>query len=199
MSAFTSIPQCLYTTAPYRVIYGITLGRLPVLQLQKLKNGWKHLIKQSNRIDLDARRHRVRRYAHGLIKLIKIGQGPEPLLRQSSALSDSIRTDGYLGADGDTDAIEPNTWRCVCTINGIRIFEDVEDSKGGRNVLVKSVGIIDASADTVVEVILSLEPSRRYEWDMLTSDLELVESIDANYDVVYGIYDPKYFTWFNFK
>lgn len=30
---------------------------------------------------------------------------------------------------------------------------------------------------------------------MLTSDLELVESIDAHYDVVYGTYDPKYFTW----
>lgn len=36
---------------------------------------------------------------------------------------------------------------------------------------------------------------RHYRWDMLTSDLELVESIDAHYDVVYGTYDPKYFTW----
>ncbi|KAL2929917.1 Protein ENHANCED DISEASE RESISTANCE 2-like [Bienertia sinuspersici] len=46
-------------------------------------------------IDLDAHRHRVRRYAHGFIKLIKIGQ--EPLSRQSSSLADTARTDGYMG------------------------------------------------------------------------------------------------------
>ncbi|KMT03585.1 hypothetical protein BVRB_8g192590 isoform B [Beta vulgaris subsp. vulgaris] len=148
-------------------------------------------------IDLDAHRHRVRRYAHGFIKLIKIGQ--EPLSRQSSSLADSARTDGYLGVDGDADAIEAHTWKCVCTMNGIRIFEDVVESKGGRGILVKSVGIIDVRAETVFDILMSLEPSRRYEWDMLTSDLELVESIDAHYDVVYGTYDPKYFTWWSSK
>lgn len=146
-------------------------------------------------IDLDAHRHRVRKYAHGFIKLIKIGQ--EPLLRQSSSLAENARTDGYMGFDGDADAIEAHTWKCVCTMNGIRIFEDVVESKAGRGILVKSVGIIDAKSDTVFEVLMSLEPSRRYEWDMLTSDLELVESIDGNYDVVYGTYDPKYFTWWS--
>lgn len=30
---------------------------------------------------------------------------------------------------------------------------------------------------------------------MLTSDLELVECVDGNYDVLYGTYDSKYFTW----
>ncbi|KAK9698017.1 hypothetical protein RND81_08G077000 [Saponaria officinalis] len=150
-------------------------------------------------INLDANRHKMRRYAYGFKKLIKIGQGPETLLRQSSALLDNVTTDGFLGADGDGDAIEAHTWKCVCTMNGIRIFEDVSDPKGGKGVLVKSVGIIDASVDTVFEVLMSLEPSRRYEWDMLTSDLELVESIDGQYDVVYGTYDPKYFTWWSSK
>ncbi|XP_021741885.1 protein ENHANCED DISEASE RESISTANCE 2-like [Chenopodium quinoa] len=146
-------------------------------------------------IDLDAHRHRVRKYAHGFIKLIKIGQ--EPLLRQSSSLAENAQTDGYMGVDGDADAIEAHTWKCMCTMNGIRIFEDVVESKAGRGILVKSVGIIDAKSDTVFEVLMSLDPSRRYEWDMLTSDLELVESIDGNYDVVYGTYDPKYFTWWS--
>ncbi|KAL9223925.1 hypothetical protein vseg_000010 [Gypsophila vaccaria] len=150
-------------------------------------------------INLDGHRNKMRRYAQGFIKLIKIGQGPESLLRQSSALLDNVTTDGYLGADDDADAIEAHTWKCVCTMNGIRIFEDVADLKGGKGVLVKSVGIIDASADTIFEVLMSLEPSRRYEWDMLTSDLELVESIDGQYDVVYGTYDPKYFTWWSSK
>lgn len=148
-------------------------------------------------IDLDAHRHRVRRYAHGFMKLIKNGQ--EPLLRQSSSLADNARTDGYMGVDGDADAIEAHTWKCVCSMNGIRIYEDAVEAKGGRGILVKSVGLIDARADTIFEVLMSLEPSRRYEWDMLTSDLELVESIDRHYDVVYGTYDPKYFTWWSSK
>lgn len=29
---------------------------------------------------------------------------------------------------------------------------------------------------------------------MLTGDLELVDSYDGHYDVVYGTYDPKYLT-----
>ena len=29
---------------------------------------------------------------------------------------------------------------------------------------------------------------------MLTGDLELIDSIDGHYDVVYGIYDPKFLT-----
>lgn len=28
---------------------------------------------------------------------------------------------------------------------------------------------------------------------MLTVDLELVDSLDGHYDIVYGTYDPKYF------
>ncbi|XP_074281233.1 protein ENHANCED DISEASE RESISTANCE 2-like isoform X1 [Silene latifolia] len=150
-------------------------------------------------LNLDGHRHKMRRYAHGFKKLIKIGQGPEPLLRQSSALLDNVTTDGFLGADGDADAIEAHTWKCVCTMNGIRIFEDVGDPKAGKGVLVKSVGIIETGADTVFDILMSLEPSRRYEWDMLTSDLELVESVDGQYDIVYGTYDPKYFTWWSSK
>ncbi|GMH30666.1 hypothetical protein Nepgr_032509 [Nepenthes gracilis] len=148
-------------------------------------------------INLDGHRHRVRRYTHGLRKLIRIGQGPETLLRQSSGLVVNDRSDGHL--EPDCDAIEAHKWKCVCTINGIRIFEDVANTKGGNGVLVKSVGIVNASVDTVFEVLLSLEPSVRYEWDMLTSDLELVESLDGHYDVLYGTYDPKFFTWWNSK
>lgn len=33
-----------------------------------------------------------------------------------------------------------------------------------------------------------------HRWDMLTGDLELVDSYDGHYDVVYGTYDPKYLT-----
>ncbi|KAK0572579.1 hypothetical protein LWI29_033742 [Acer saccharum] len=154
----------------------------------------RNKLNMETEIDLEAHRPRVRRYASGLKRLIKIGQGPESLLRQSSDLGGSVG-DGYF--EGDVgDAVEAHQWKCVRTVNGVRIFEDVSDSKSGRGrgVLVKSVGVVDASSDTVFEVILNLDRHRRYEWDMLTGDLELVDSYDGHYDVVHGTYDPKYLT-----
>ncbi|XP_057968358.1 protein ENHANCED DISEASE RESISTANCE 2-like isoform X2 [Malania oleifera] len=138
-------------------------------------------LNMENEINLEGHRPRVRRYANGLRRLIRIGQ------------------DGFFEGDSG-DAIEAHQWKCVRTINGIRIFEDVADTKSGKGALVKSVGVVDASADTVFEVLLNLEKRRRYEWDMLTGDLELVDSCDGHYDVVYGTCDPKYFTgWYSKK
>ncbi|KAG4932826.1 hypothetical protein JHK87_046828 [Glycine soja] len=166
-------------------------------------------------INLEGHRPRVRRYAHGLRKLIRIGQGPEKLLRQSSKLA--IRPDGFEGDSGD--AVEAHQWKCVLTVAedddvearlpessgliiglyGIRIFEDVSDHKNGKAVLAKSVGVIDATADTVFEVILSTEQQKRYEWDTLMCDLELIDSYDGHYDVVYGTYDSKYLSRWHSK
>lgn len=154
-------------------------------------------LNMEHEIDLEGHRHRVRKYAHGLKKLIRIGQGPETLIRKSSGLPDSDKSNKYNEADGDV--VDAHKWKCVCTLGGIRIFEDVADSKGGKGALVKSVGVIDASADTVFEVLISLEPSKRYEWDMVINELELIESLDGHYDVLYGTYDPKYFTWWRSK
>ncbi|TKY54741.1 ENHANCED DISEASE RESISTANCE 2 [Spatholobus suberectus] len=146
-------------------------------------------------INLEGHRPRVRRYAHGLRKLIRIGQGPETLLRQSSKLA--ARPDAFEGDSGD--AVEAHQWKCVCTMTGIRIFEDVSDHKNGKGILAKSVGVIDATADTVFEVILSTEQQKRYEWDTLMCDLELVDSYDGHYDVVYGTYDSKYLSRWHSK
>ncbi|XP_047169321.1 protein ENHANCED DISEASE RESISTANCE 2-like isoform X1 [Vigna umbellata] len=151
-------------------------------------------LNMENEINLEGHRPRVRRYAHGLRKLIRIGQGPEKLLRQSSKLS---RTDGFEGDGGD--AVEAHQWKCVFTLAGIRIFEDVSDHKNGKTVLAKSVGVIDATADTVFEVILNTDQQKRYEWDTLICDLELVDSYDGHYDVVYGTYDSKYLSRWHSK
>ncbi|XP_019441179.1 PREDICTED: protein ENHANCED DISEASE RESISTANCE 2-like [Lupinus angustifolius] len=143
-------------------------------------------------INLEGHRPRVRRYAHELKRLIRIGQGPETLLRQSSKFAD-----GFEGGSGD--AFDAHQWKCVLTMGGIRIFEDVSDCKNGKGVLAKSVGVIDATADTVFEVLLNTERQKRQEWDMLMCDLELVDSYDGHYDVVYGTYDPKYLSWWHSK
>ncbi|KAL0403943.1 UNVERIFIED_CONTAM: protein ENHANCED DISEASE RESISTANCE 2 [Sesamum radiatum] len=114
------------------------------------------------------------------------------LRRASSVISDKL--DAYFDAEGG-DVVDVHEWKCVRTINGVRIFEDVANSKSGKGVLVKAVGVIDASADTVFEVILSPDRLKRYEWDTLTGDLELVDSVNGHFDVVYGTYDPRYLTW----
>ncbi|KAK6942244.1 Protein ENHANCED DISEASE RESISTANCE 2, C-terminal [Dillenia turbinata] len=158
----------------------------------------RNKLNMEDEINLEGHRPRVRRYAYGLKKLIKIGQGLESLLRQSSNLSVKDRIDSYFEG-GSGDAIEAQEWKCVRQINGIRIFEDVASAKGDRVFLVKSVGVIDASADAVFEVILNLDRKKRYEWDMLTGDLELVDSVDGHYDVVYGTFDPKYLTRWHSK
>ncbi|KAE8668556.1 leucine-rich repeat receptor-like protein kinase TDR-like [Hibiscus syriacus] len=165
----------------------------------ELSRGGSTRNKLSMETDIDLEhRPRVKRYAHGLKKLIRIGKGPEMLLRKTSNLGGYGTSDGYFeGQFGD--AIEAHEWKCVRTINGIRILEDVADSKNGKAALVKAVALVDASADTVFEVILNLDRRKRYEWDTVTADLELIDSYDGHYDAVYGIYDPKYLTQWKSK
>ncbi|XP_066353869.1 protein ENHANCED DISEASE RESISTANCE 2-like isoform X1 [Miscanthus floridulus] len=158
---------------------------------------WNRLQNQ-NEINLDGHRPRVRRYAQGLGKLVRIGKGPEMLLRQSSDFRDQERVNTNFGGDSG-DAFEAHEWRYVRTFNGIRIFEDITNPKGGKGILLKSVGVVGANPDTVFEVVLSLDKHKRYEWDMLTADLELVETIDGYCDVVYGTYEPKYLNWWKSK
>ncbi|XAR66799.1 hypothetical protein NMG60_11013138 [Bertholletia excelsa] len=141
---------------------------------------------KTERINLEGHRHSVRRYAHGLRNLIRIGQGPEILLRKCS----NVFSDGDFQGD-DGDVIQEHAWKCVRMVNGMRIFEDLADSKSGKRVLVKAVAVVDASAETVFEVILNTDQHQRYEWDMMTGDLELVDSLSGNYDVVHGTHDCK--------
>ncbi|XP_037434000.1 protein ENHANCED DISEASE RESISTANCE 2-like isoform X3 [Triticum urartu] len=155
---------------------------------------WNRL-QSENEFNLDGHRPRVRR---GLGKLVRIGKGPEMLLRQSSDLQSHERVNTNFG--GDTgDALEAHEWRFVRTLNGIRIFEDIANSKGGKGILLKSIGVVGANPDTVFEMVLSRDKHKRHEWDMLISDLELVETIDGYCDVVYGTYEPKYLNWWKSK
>lgn len=158
----------------------------------------RNKLNMETELNLDVHRPRVRRYASGLKKLIRIGQGPETLLCQSSSLGANGSTDGYFERDIN-DAIEAYEWKCVRTINGVRIFEDVANSESGKGVIVKAVAVIDASADTAFEVLLNLGRHQRYEWDMLTGDLELLDSYDGHLDVVYGTFDPRYLTRWHSK
>ncbi|CAN0838554.1 Protein ENHANCED DISEASE RESISTANCE 2 [Linum grandiflorum] len=136
---------------------------------------------------------RLLRFSAFLKSMICVFEGPETLLRQASNLVSNSKSDGFFEAESE-DVIDIHQWRCVRTINGVRIFEDVSSAKSDKGTLVKAVGVVDASADTVFEVFLNLDQQQRYEWDTLTGDLELLDSYDGHYDVLYGTYDPKYLT-----
>ncbi|XP_055822848.1 protein ENHANCED DISEASE RESISTANCE 2 isoform X2 [Solanum dulcamara] len=125
-------------------------------------------------------------------------KGPEKLLRKSSNLGSKSESDVYFEANG-ADVIEAHEWKCVRTLGGVRIFEDMANKKTGKGVLVKAVGVVEASADTVFDVLLSLDRLRRYEWDTLTGDLELIESLDGHCDVVYGTLDLRKLSWWQSK
>ncbi|KAJ3704668.1 hypothetical protein LUZ61_008373 [Rhynchospora tenuis] len=162
-------------------------------------SGRHRRLNTEDEINLEGRRPRVRRYAQqGLEKLVKIGKGPEMLLRQVSKIGNNKVLSAHID-DETGDALEAHDWRCVRTINGIRIFEDAANSKGGKGILLKSVGVVNASVDSVFEMVFSLDKHNRYEWDILTGDLELLESKDGHCDIVYGKYEPKYLSWWNSK
>ncbi|XP_024370867.1 protein ENHANCED DISEASE RESISTANCE 2 isoform X4 [Physcomitrium patens] len=82
---------------------------------------------------------------------------------------------------------------------GLRIFKDTTASKAGKGSKMKAVGVIEASTDAIFEQIMSLNCALRYQWDILTGNLELVERIDGNADIVYGAFDPRYVRRFHGK
>ncbi|KAI3709319.1 hypothetical protein L2E82_39079 [Cichorium intybus] len=154
----------------------------------------KNKLSKENEIDLERQGHRqrVKRYASSLKRLISIKRG-ESRARRSLSLSTGNKNVDFCESDA-ADVVEEHEWKCVNTLRGVRIFEDASSCKGSKGVLVKAVGIMDVSPDSAFEVIWSLDRHQRYEWDALTSNLELIDSISGNSDVVYGTYDPRYLT-----
>ncbi|KAK7304770.1 hypothetical protein VNO77_42657 [Canavalia gladiata] len=74
-------------------------------------------LNQEMEIDLEGNRRKVRRYASGLRKLIRIGQGPETLVRRPSKFFGS--SDGFEGDTGD--ALEAHQWKCVRTMSASQV------------------------------------------------------------------------------
>ncbi|GMP60278.1 hypothetical protein CsSME_00023205 [Camellia sinensis var. sinensis] len=77
----------------------------------------RNKLNMETEINLEGHRPRVRRYAHGLRRLIRIGEGPETLLRQTSNLSMNVGSDGCMHGDV-TDVIGAHQWQCVRMENG---------------------------------------------------------------------------------
>ncbi|KHN07805.1 hypothetical protein glysoja_046586 [Glycine soja] len=93
------------------------------------------------------------RKSHGMI-----ARGDEAALANRQGLRN------HVGISNPRRAIFMINKFLLFVVSGIRIFEDVCSHKNGKGVLVKSVGVIDATADSVFEVFLNTERQKRYEW-----------------------------------
>ncbi|CAM6079958.1 unnamed protein product [Sphagnum tenellum] len=136
-----------------------------------------------------------RSYTKRISKLITIGTGRESLLGRPTMVMKEPDSDCYYNYQRE-DTVEKEDWRCFHTVNGLRIFEDVTAPKAEKVTILKAVGVVESSPDTIFDMIMSLNKSLRYQWDVLTGNLELVEEIDGHTDIVYGSFDPTYFTRF---
>ncbi|MCO5561854.1 hypothetical protein L7F22_015479 [Adiantum nelumboides] len=149
---------------------------------------------KADQFSLSGHRPRLRRYARDLTKLIKIG-------KEDSLGRESSQALGVEFKKGGDDIIDQQNWRCVRSVNGIRILEDVssQNTSKEKHVILKSVGVIAASPSAVFEMLIDVQNPHRKEWDVLTGDLKLVEVVDGHCDIVYGCFDPKYLSRWNSK
>eukprot|EP00250_Pteridium_aquilinum_P016191 c22992_g1_i1 orf=435-2675(-) len=129
---------------------------------------------------------------------VKIGRGPESLLLRPSMVAqdpDDVDNVMLLNKNQESDTIEQEYWKCIMTVDGLRISEDIstraKGKKGSR--FLKSVGVVEATPDQVFDMIMTLDKNQRQQWDVLTGDLELVEDVDGHSDIAHGVYDPKFY------
>eukprot|EP00246_Nothoceros_aenigmaticus_P012192 TRINITY_DN3653_c0_g1_i3.p1 TRINITY_DN3653_c0_g1~~TRINITY_DN3653_c0_g1_i3.p1 ORF type:complete len:725 (+),score=125.57 TRINITY_DN3653_c0_g1_i3:628-2802(+) len=156
------------------------------------KSGSHRIISSEDEFQLNGPRGHSRSYSSSLTKFIMIGRGPESLLRRPTVIAREQEPESYNFGERDGDTVDQADWRCFVTVNGLRIFEDVAASKQEKGTIMKSVGVVEATADALFDMIMSCDPNIRKQWDILTADLELVEYIDGHADIVYGTFDPKF-------
>lgn len=153
----------------------------------------RRLINNEEEFKLTGSRYHSRSYIRVPRNSVTIGRGPESLLwRPSMVAQDPDDIDDYFKHQ-ENDAVEQENWKCILTVNGLRIFEDVSPLKGDKHTrIMKSMGVVEATPDQIFDMIMTLDKNQRHEWDILTGDLVLVEDIDGHSDIVHGVYDPRF-------
>ncbi|KAL3684735.1 hypothetical protein R1sor_002757 [Riccia sorocarpa] len=111
----------------------------------------------------------------GLASLVTIGS-ESPL---TSLTLDSPDGDDKTSSGGTT-----SKWRLVRCENGLRYFEEITDTPKWKLPVMKSVGVVKASASQIFDLIMSYGHERS-QWDHTIQSSEIVETIDGHSDVVY--------------
>lgn len=91
------------------------------------------------------------------------------------------------------DAKDSTNWILFKVGNGLRFFEDLNSSKDEtKGVVVRAVGTVEASADSVFELLMNTDKMLRSQWDPLTAESEIIEVVDGHNDIVYSKIQSKY-------
>ncbi|KAL2652955.1 hypothetical protein R1flu_021083 [Riccia fluitans] len=111
----------------------------------------------------------------GLASLVTIGS-ESPLT--------TLTSEGSEGDDKTSSGGTTSKWRLVRCENGLRYFEEITDTSKWKLSVMKSVGVVKASASQIFNLIMSYGQERS-QWDHTIQSSEIVETIDGHSDVVY--------------
>ncbi|CAI5521075.1 unnamed protein product [Closterium sp. Naga37s-1] len=117
-----------------------------------------------------------------LTRLVSIGQG----------LGDIFTREMQADVDVGGDAIETTKWRIFKVADGLRFFH--EASEEGFESLIKAEGVVEASADSIFEVLMSTSAPLSMQWDTFTVENEVVEAVDGHTDIIYAIVTNRQYT-----
>ncbi|CAI5521151.1 unnamed protein product, partial [Closterium sp. Naga37s-1] len=117
-----------------------------------------------------------------LTRLVSIGQG----------LGDIFTREMQADVDVGGDAIETTKWRIFKVADGLRFFH--EASEEGFESLIKAEGVVEASADSIFEVLMSTSAPLSMQWDTFTVENEVVEAVDGHTDIIFAIVTNRQYT-----
>ncbi|CAI5462599.1 unnamed protein product [Closterium sp. Yama58-4] len=117
-----------------------------------------------------------------LTRLVSIGQG----------LGDIFTREMQADVDVGGDAVETTKWRIFKVADGLRFFH--EASEEGFESLIKAEGVVEASADSIFEVLMSTSAPLSMQWDTFTVESEVVEAVDGHTDIIFAIVTNRQYT-----
>ncbi|GJP80454.1 hypothetical protein CLOP_g10655 [Closterium sp. NIES-67] len=117
-----------------------------------------------------------------LSRLVSIGQG----------LGDIFTREMQADVDVGGDAVETTKWRIFKVADGLRFFH--EASEEGFESLIKAEGVVEASADSIFEVLMSTSAALSMQWDTFTVENEVVEAVDGHTDIIFAIVTNRQYT-----
>ncbi|XP_072972740.1 protein ENHANCED DISEASE RESISTANCE 2-like isoform X2 [Typha angustifolia] len=86
------------------------------------------------------------------------------------------------------DVIAPSSWTIFGCKNGLRLFKEVKDGDfcskhWDDHPAIMAVGVVDATAETIFQTVMSLGPSRS-EWDFSFAQGRVVQPLDDHTDII---------------
>ncbi|XP_073012007.1 protein ENHANCED DISEASE RESISTANCE 2-like isoform X1 [Typha latifolia] len=97
------------------------------------------------------------------------------------------------------DVIAPSSWTIFGCKNGLRLFKEVKDGDfcskhWDDHPAIMAVGVVDATAETIFQTVMSLGPSRS-EWDFSFAQGRVVQPLDDHTDIIQKKLHSDWLPW----